>query len=112
MIIQQGTTSKMSLPLKDLFAAEQLKNIIAIEVVIGTANQQIKFHWYSYDFTKTNLAFDKNTQTLNFTISPEQSHQWRYQVPVQVRIKDKNNTINNSQVFYAYIQAALSAEDF
>lgn len=112
IIIEQNTTSKIVLPLADYFEAVDLKNIIAIEVTFGTKPHQSRKLWYIYDGEKTNMTFVKSTNCLDIKLLPSESAYWRHQVPIQIRIKNRQDKIISSDIFYANIKTILSAEEF
>lgn len=113
IVITQNVTTNLSIPLTDYFSKEQLQNIIAIELTLGEKTQQVRKLWYNYDRSRSTMTFIQHTNTLNLKINAAESAQWLYQIPAQIRIKDRTGNISaNSNIFYAFVQPTLSAEEF
>lgn len=113
MIITQGTDNIIKLPLSEYFTQENLRTIIAAEVAFGaTSTERVRKLWYKDDKSKSTMELDRINNTLNIGIYAAETAKWRYQVPIQIRIKKRNNEIVNSIIFYANINTALSTEEF
>lgn len=112
IIIEQNTTNTVPVFLLEYFDAKDVQNAMAIEITFGTKPDQVRKLWYAADKNKSNAIFVKNTSAVECILSAADTNKWRYQVPMQIRIKDRKNIIKSSDIFYAYIQTTLSAEEF
>ena len=112
IVIEQNTTNNLTLPLKEYFEASILNNIVAAEITFGQGKEQIRKLWYAFDPIKSNASYIKSNNTIKLTLTPEDSLKWKYQIPIQIRIKTKDGFTPSSKIFYGYIQTVLSGEDF
>jgi hypothetical protein len=112
MIIQKNSVNELTFKLAQYFDDAVLTDIIAIEITFGTKKYQVRKLWYLYDNLNSTATFNRTHLTLKVKLTAEESSKWQYQVPVQIRIKNKSNKITTSEIFYLYIQEGLSAEEF
>lgn len=114
VIIKQNVTNTIVLPLKDYFTNEQMRNLQAIEVTIGekNKNEQVRKLFYVTDKDKSDINFIRHNNSIEFALNATESSYWKYQVPAQIRIKNRDNVIASSDIFYCYIEPSLSAEEF
>lgn len=111
MIINKGATNNIVLSLREYFDEQACYQAIAIEIILGdNPKTQIKKRWYKNDKIASTMLLDRSSYNINFDIIPP--CEWNYQIPVQIRVKKRDNAIECSNIFYAYINSALSTEDF
>ena len=113
MIITKGTTNTIKLPLAQYFEEDNLRTMIAAEVTFGaTSAERVRKLWYRDNRSISTMSIDRLGNNLCIELNPMETIKWNYQVPVQIRIKKKDNDIICSNIFYANINMSLSTEEF
>lgn len=112
MIIQKYSTTDLIFNLAQYFDSTVLTDIIAAEITFGTGVNQVRKLWYAYDVHRSSATYNRTQKSLKVSLCNAETANWKYQIPIQIRVKNKANKIDTSIVFYAYIQEALSTEDF
>ena len=110
LIIDQNTTSDFTIPMKDYFSNFNARNSMVVEITIGKGNEQTRHLWYNANKSKSTMTYNSASDSFTMRLTQEETVKWKYQVPIQIRVKELDGTITRSDLFYAYINPSLSNE--
>lgn len=110
LIIGQNTEQTLTIPMKEYFSSFDVKKSEVVEITFGKNTSQVKRHWYAKDANKTTMTYNRVKNCFILKLTQQDTQKWKYQVPMQIRVKTIDGQVINSDIFYAYINPALSSE--